>query len=108
MSENQNQNNINTTQNRLEEMKDIKTANQKILDDINLKTAALAKDKSDFDAYKQSVETKIADDRKLLARESGNHAKLDTVAMQKQIDALSDQVTALAKENEELRAHIAE
>lgn len=95
MTDNANQNQINVTQERLDEMKAIKVANQKILDDINIKGAKLASDRSTFEAYKTSETTKINDQRGLLARESANHAKLDTVAMQDQIDALTDQVSAL-------------
>lgn len=95
----QNQNSINVTQERLDEMKAIKDADQKVLDDINNKGAALSRDKAAFAEYKTSETTKIEDARKLLARESANHQNLDTVKLQNQIDDLT-------KENADLTAQV--
>lgn len=100
--ENQNQNQINTTQARLDEMKQLKADNQKILDDINAKGAALTKQTADLNQQKIADIKEINDKRALLARESANHENLDTVAMQKQINDLTATNQKLTAENAEL------
>lgn len=103
----QNQNNINVTQDRLDEMKAIKDANQKVLDDINTQGAALAKNKASFNEQKQADLKEVADKISLLARESANHQNLDVVKMQNQIDDLTSQVAVLTKTNADLTVQIA-
>lgn len=102
-----NQNQINVTQERLDQMKQIKADNAKLLSDIDTKTAALSQASAKFEEYKKSETTKMDDQRKLLARESANHSKLDTVALQNQINELTSQVASLTKENETLKDQVA-
>jgi hypothetical protein len=97
---------INATDERLQEMKNLKIGHDKAIKEIDTKTAALKKAAADFEAYKKAETTRIEDARKILARESANHAKLDKTVMQKKIDDLNSQIAGLTKENEDLKEQL--
>lgn len=94
---------INTTEERINEMKQHKQDNMKILNDIQAAQAQLGKDRQAFVTYKEAEEAKIDSARSLLARESANHSSLGTGGMQKAIDDLKAQVAKLIKEKTDLQ-----
>lgn len=68
----QNQNHVNTEEQRLNELKQEKKENIQILHDIQHERAALAQEKDAFKTYKQAAEDEIMNKRVLLQRESEN------------------------------------
>ncbi len=67
-----NQNKVNVTQERLDEMKSEKQANIQVLSDIQKEREALRQERNSFYTYKQECESKINEDRLAVKREQEN------------------------------------
>ncbi len=101
----QNQNSINTEEARLQELRDLKQENQRILDEIFKGKNDLLIAQGKFNIYKQEAEDKIAEDRKLLAREENNASPI-IGTLKSENEYLKEQISTLQAENEDLKKKI--
>lgn len=106
MTEIANQNSLNVTQERIDELKALKAENAKILDNIQAQGTALAKAKGEFETYKQESQSKIDNDRQTLAREHNN--ALPVTESNKKINELIAENESLKAENQSLKEHISQ
>ena len=101
-----NQNQVNDSQERLDEMKATKAANQKILDDINTATEKLRQDRDRFKTEQEAAHQELDNKRALLSRE-GTKSFLGEVQAER---AANDKILASIQQekaaNEELLAQI--